>query len=319
MRPGSNKLNNTTNRVVLGVDVEETLSLDALSSRVLADAADIMHPDTSTVVALVGKSIDDVEVVVDALAVSGEESTGSLGVAEVGEIDDVGDRAAGCSWTDGLLLIELIVQEDVLVPVALSPPSLMAVGSAGVGESRDDLRCRVAVLHGGVVDGDGVLVVANANVATAELSVRTVVGDTLSIVYVSVLASTAGRSRLARVGEIDVLETGLAGLVSGLGTDGEDILVVPVNNHVVGTSDGQLVPQANKVGLGVKGLWAVGANIEKLLHVKDLDVVANSLRTDDNVVVQHADLAPSRTYALRRKTTHVLDLAVLKDLDERST
>jgi len=319
VRPSTNELNDSTNRVILGVDVEETLGLDALSGGVLANAADIVYPDTGAVVALVGETVDDVEVVVDTLAVGGVESTGCLGVAEVCEVDDVGDGAAGRSGTDGFLLIKLVVQEDVLVPVALSPPSLMAVGSTGVREGRDDLRGRVTVLHGGVIDGHGVLVVADADVAAAELAVGTVVGHTLGIVNVSVLASTTGRGWLARILEVDVLETSLAGLVSGLGTDSEDVLVVPVNNDVVGAANGQLVEQTNEVGLGVECLRCLWVDTQKLLHVEDLNVVTNGLGADDDIVVQYANLAPSRTHTLCGKATHVLDLTILEDLNERST
>jgi len=319
VRPSTNELNDSTNRVILGVDVEETLSLDALTSRVLANAANVVYPDTSAVVALVGETVDNVEVVVDTLAVGGVESTGGLGVAEVGEVDDVSDGAAGRSGTDSFLLVKLVVQEDVLVPVALSPPSLMAVGGTGVGEGGDDLRGGVAVLHGGVVDGHGVLVVADADVAAAELAVGTVVGNTLGIVYISVLASTTGRGWLARVLEVDVLETSLAGLVSGLGTDSEDVLVVPVNNNVVGAADGQFVEQTNEVGLGIECLRCLWVDSQKLLHVEDLNVVTNGLGADDDIVVQDTDLAPSRPNTLCGEATHVLDLTILEDLNERST
>ena len=56
-----------------------------------------MNPDTSTVVALVGPAIDDVQVVVDSLGIRGVEVTGPLGVAKIREVDDVSDRAAGSS------------------------------------------------------------------------------------------------------------------------------------------------------------------------------------------------------------------------------
>ena len=319
MRPSTNELNDSTNRVILRVDIEEALGLNALAGGVLANAADIVYPDTSAVVALVGESIDDVEVVVDTLAVGGVESASGLGVAEVGEVNDVGDGAAGRSGTDSFLLIKLVVQENVLVPVALSPPSLVAVGSTGVREGGDDLGGGVSVLHGRVVDGHGVLVVADADVAAAELSVRAVVGHTLGVVNVSVLASTTGRGWLAGVLEVNVLETSLAGLVSGLSTDSEDVLVIPVNNNVVGAADGQFIPQTNEVGLGVECLGSLWVDIQELLHVEDLNVVTNGLGADDDIVVQYANLAPSRTHTLCGETTHVLDLTVLENLNERST
>lgn len=132
VRPSTNKLHDTAYRVVLRVDIEEALDRDTLASRVFADGANVVYPDTSTIVALVGESINDVQVVVNTLAVSGVECSGGFRVAQVGKVDDVGDWATGRSWTDSFLLIELVVKQNVLVPVALCPPTLMAVCSTWV-------------------------------------------------------------------------------------------------------------------------------------------------------------------------------------------
>ena len=179
------------------------------------------------------------------------------------------DRVSRGSGAVALLLVEFVVEEHVLVPVALCPPALVAVRGAGVGEAGEDFRGRVAVFLGGVVDGEGIFVVADADVAAAETAVRAVVGYALRVVDVAVLAGAAGGGGLGGVREVDVLEAGGAGLVARLRADGEDVLVVPVDDDVVGTSDGELVPETNEVLLGVECDRALGINIKKLLHVKD--------------------------------------------------
>lgn len=86
-----------------------------------------MNPDTSAVVGRVHDVVLDVEVVVDGFVVGGLEESGVLGVAEVREIGDVGDWDAVCGASDAARLVELVVEEDVLVPVALGPPTLVSV------------------------------------------------------------------------------------------------------------------------------------------------------------------------------------------------
>lgn len=72
--------------------------------------------------------------------------------------------------------------------------------------------------------------------------------------HIAVAACAARRGGLAGVGEVDVLEAGLAGLVAGLGADGEDGVVVPVYDDVVRAADGEVGEEADEVGFGVEGL-----------------------------------------------------------------
>jgi hypothetical protein len=90
-------LHNSTNRVVLGVDVKETLNSNLAASGVLADRADVVNPDTCAVVALVGQAVNDVQVVIDTLAVCGVERSSPLGRLEISEVNNVGDRVARSS------------------------------------------------------------------------------------------------------------------------------------------------------------------------------------------------------------------------------
>jgi hypothetical protein len=88
-------------------------------------------------------------------------------------------------------------------------------------------------------------------------------------VDVAILTGTAWRGRFAGVRQVDILETSLACLVARLSANGEDGVVVPVNNNIVSASDRKLIPQSHKVLLGVECLWALRINFKKLLHVED--------------------------------------------------
>lgn len=167
--------------------VEEGNRLHTASVRVLADGAYILNPHASTVVGLEHDSVFDVEIVVNSAVVGGLEGAGPLGLSQVGQVDDVGDGNAVCD--NPLDFVKLVVEKDELVPVALGPPALVSVGGAGVLKTAEHLGVS---LVGRVPDGDGVLVVGDADVAAVVLLVRSVVGNTLSIVSVAIRAGAAG-------------------------------------------------------------------------------------------------------------------------------
>lgn len=186
-----------------------------------------MHPDSGTVVGLEHDAVLDVQVVIDGAVVGGFESAGPLGFGEVGQVDDVRDRYAVFHYT--LHFVKLIVQEDELVPVALRPPALVGVSSTRVLEAAKHLRVS---LVGGIPDSDAVFVVSDTDVAAIVTTVRTVIRDALGVVCVSVGTSTARLVRVGWVVKVDVLQTSSAGLVAGLGTDSNGVLVVPVNDDL---------------------------------------------------------------------------------------
>lgn len=190
VRPGTSEDDLATNSIILRVDVEESVGGDIASSWVAADGANVMHPQTSAVVALVDEVINNVQVVVDTLVVDCEESTGCLWITKVTHVDDVSDRASGRSWSLSTNLVELVVEDHELMTL-ISPPALVAVGSARVAEAAEYFGCWNPVLTGGIVDGDGVLVVTNADVASTELTVWSLVGHALGVMDIPVLRSAA--------------------------------------------------------------------------------------------------------------------------------
>jgi hypothetical protein len=106
VRPSANELYNSTDGIVLGVNIEETFYGDFATSRVLADGANIVHPNTGAVVALVREAINDIEIMINSLVVGGVKVSGPFRVAKIGKVDNVRDGAAGSSRTIAFLLIQ---------------------------------------------------------------------------------------------------------------------------------------------------------------------------------------------------------------------
>lgn len=173
--------------IILREDVEVSDLLDLAAIGELGNGADVKDTETGLVVGLVGKTLVDELVVVDG-AGGGLVVTGVLGLLKVGDIPDVGDREAvlggrvggGAGGVD-LTLVELIVHDKVSLPHGVKNPALVSVGSADVGSARDDLSGLGTVLVGDIVDGEGVLVVAVADVTAKVLLVRSAVHNALSI------------------------------------------------------------------------------------------------------------------------------------------
>ena len=74
--------------------------------------------------------------------------------------------------------------------------------------------------------------------------------------HITVLANASRRIRLTRVIEIDILQPGLASLVARLRTHGQYVLVIPVNDDVVGAADRKMIqsPTRSFFGSNVTGI-----------------------------------------------------------------
>jgi hypothetical protein len=115
------------------------------------------------------------------------------------------------------------------MPVALRPPALVGVSGARVFEAAEHLRVG---LVGGVPDGDAVLVVSDANVTTIEAFVFSIERDALGVVCISIRGSTARLVRVGGIIEVDVLHAGSTSLVTRLCTNGNGVLVVPIDDDL---------------------------------------------------------------------------------------
>lgn len=325
MRPRPYKRNTAAFGIVFRVNIEKRVSRHTTSGRISADGPRVVNPNPGSVVGLISQSIDDVEIVIDGFMVCGEECASRSRVAEVGEVDDVGDWTSRSSRATGIALVELVVEQDVLVPVALCPPALMAVRCAWVGEGRQDFRgVGHAVFGGRVVDGDSVFVVADADVAAAEAAVGAVVCNALSVVDVAVLACTARGRWGTGVRDVDVLQTAAADSGARLRADLKDGPGVPVDDDVVSSTEGHAyeVSEDGGVVVAIECDWIGRINVEQLVEVENLDAVADGFATNDCQIVEDANFSPTLTAVFNwvggREAADICELALARDLHEGS-
>jgi len=62
--------------------------------------------------------------------------------------------------------------------------------------------------------------------------------------------------------------------------------------YVVRTTDRKVIEQTRKVGLLVESLRLLRINSSDLVQIKHLNVVTNSLRANDSIIVEHTNLTP---------------------------
>lgn len=229
--PGTVELSSTALVIILGVDIEEGKLLKLGASRVGGDGANINNTEARAVVSLVGNAVNDILVVVDgsnrALVDAFEDRLG-----QVDSIDNVGGGVLVRGRAGLLLLVKLIVKQDVAL-VGISPPALVSVRGTVVASARKLLG------HGAVGDvnnGEGILVVVEANLLASVALVRAVVDTALSIVDVAVLRNTANILGLAGVGDVEHPETGPARSAAG-STDNTNQVGVGVGDDVVAAAE----------------------------------------------------------------------------------
>jgi hypothetical protein len=223
-----------------------------------------------------------------------------------------------------LALIKLIVHDDVSLPHGVENPTLVGVGSSDVGCAGDDgTGVTEADLVGDIVDGQGVLVVAVADVTTIVLLVRSTVDNALSVVSVAVLTVATRDVRLSGIVHVDEHGSTGAGVVTAgatASTAGDGVVLLVVGDDCVCAALDTLVDvDKSSVGLDVESVGLLGRKLENLLQVKDLDMVADTLGADDEAVTNNLDLTPDDGVVVRRQATKVLKLTVLGDLREGGT
>lgn len=292
--------------VVLGVDIEVADFSESGTGWVRGDGGDVDDSEAGGVVAHVGLSVDDVEVVVDGLCL-GEVDAGELGGGEVLDVPDVGRGL--CVALDGgvFLLVELVVGEEV-VHAGVGDPALVGVGGAGVGGAGDDFD---GGLVGDVVDSEGVLVEAEADFLALVGGGWSGVDDALGVVDVAIRGGTALVDWGGWVRDIEHVETSGA-LV---GADGVDHLGGLVGNDVVGVGDTGV--EIGEVSGGRKDLWC--GEGQELAEVEDLDTVVAGLGSNVSVAIDDLHVTPDGVDSLGLEATPVLEGSISKDLNESST
>lgn len=181
--------------VVVGISVKVGDFADAVSCGVRGDGADVEDAKAGLVVGLVGETVVlfvcfwlvvvvvahvmfirvvttyDKLVVVDG-SYSRFVVSGVDGILEVGDVEDVGHWQTIQSGTVGvdargvdLSLVEFIVEHQMGLPHGVDDPSLVRVCRSGVRRAGDDGASVRPVLVGHIVNGQGVFVVAIADVS----------------------------------------------------------------------------------------------------------------------------------------------------------
>ena len=212
------------------------------------------------------------------------------------------------SRTSLLLLVELVVEEQVLV--ILCEPALVGVGGTVVG-CAGQLGGHGAAVN--VDNGEGILVVVEANLAALEITLGSVVDDALSVVGVAVVGNTAGVLGTGRVGDVNHPQTGAA-LEAVLGADGGNEVRLLVGDNVVAAA--KLGKVRRQVVADAEGLGALRVDLEQLLEVKDLQAVVGGLGANVGKVANDLDVAPDGLNRLGGQAANVRQAAVLADLDK---
>jgi hypothetical protein len=318
MTPCTNEVDQTIGRIIFRVDVKVCNLFYITTSRVSGDTADIVHAKTSCVVGLVDKTIKDILIVVDGLLL-GLVQTCIDWLFEIADVKDVGHRELISSRSGAVSLVELIVKDNVFLPVAIENSTLVGVLSTDIRGARDDTRSILAGLVSHVVDGESILVIAIADIASEVALVGATVDEALGIVHIAVLTCAARGCRPSDIAEIDEGEASTACTVARSSTDRYSIAKFFVDNNVVRATNGQISEESSDICRGTEVLWTSGVDFEKLVHVKDLDTMTASFGSDDHVVLERTNLPPDGEDGLLGKATQVGKLAVLVDLGKCST
>lgn len=151
----------------------------------------------------------------------------------------------------------------------------------------------------------------------------TTVDNALGIVSVAILGRATLDVRLSDVIGVDVDGTTGAGIVAAGATttaESSNVVLLLVGTDSVGASSntlGEVDPR--NVGLNVEGLGLLGRELKQLLHVEELDTMADTLRANDESILEDLHLAPDDRVVLCGKTSEILELTLLGDLGECST
>ena len=140
---------------------------------------------------------------------------------------------------------------------------------------------------------------------------------------VAILRRATSLVRLGGIIDVDengTTGTGIITTSAATTTDSDGVVELLVGNNVVRTARNAVgdVHPAN-VLLDVEGLRVLGAELEQLLHVEELDTVASTLRSDDQSVSDLLDLAPDDTVIAGGQTSKVFELTLLGHFCEGGT
>lgn len=162
------------------------------------------------------------------------------------------------------------------------------------------------------------LIVSVAYIATLITCVWSAVDKTLCIMHIAIASSTSGSGGVSRISHVDKDEATSARqvvpvphrLITTYRPSSNGIAELLIYDDVVRPSHRQLVEMTSEILLCEDG-WTIWVQVEKLLHVEDLDAVLDSLGADDDQIAERPDLSPSRADGVvLGKSTEVYQLAL---------
>jgi hypothetical protein len=132
--------------------------------------------------------------------------------------------------------------------------------------------------------------------------------------------SLVGLSGIINVDEDGTTCTSRVATSAATTANSNGVVELLVGNDVVRAARNAVgdVHPAN-VLLDVEGLGVLGAKLEQLLHVEELDAVANTLGSDYQSVSDLLDLAPNDTVVAGGQTSEVFELTLLGHFCEGGT
>lgn len=299
--PSTNEDGFATNLVIVRVGVKEASLLKEGAGIVLLNRCNIDNTEAGAIVGLEGEAVDGVLVMVNrldrGLVYATEDGPGEiwrrllvfllLGKLErhTLDVDNISGGVLVGGRASHLLLVKLVVEEQVLVVVA-ERPALVRVGGTIVCGAGD------LAGHGAAADvnnGEGILVVVEANLLVLIGRHGSLVEDALSVMGVAIRGHAAGVLRAGRVGHVNHPEATTA-LEVDLGADGDDEIRLLVGDDVVaGTEAGKVGGEIAAGGVGRRVLRVSGP---ELGEVEDLETVVRGLGTNVGVVANDLDVAP---------------------------
>jgi hypothetical protein len=137
------------------------------------------------------------------------------------------------------------------------------------------------------------------------------------------LSSTASLVRLVRIINVNKDDATSAGVVAANAAataNSSSPATLLVSNDVVRATRNTIgdVHPAN-ILLNIEDLGVPGAQLEQLLHIEELNAMANALRSDDKSVSDLLDLAPDDAVVAGRQASKVFELTLLGDFCESGT
>ena len=114
--------------------------------------------------------------------------------------------------------------------------------------------------------GQSILIEAVAYLTAEKLEIWAPVHKALRVVHVPVACSTSKCLWAVGVLQVDEDEARPAVTCTWLGTDCHGVFTLLVDDDIVCAADGEIVPPARDILVGVEGKWVFGVKVKQLIQ-----------------------------------------------------